>query len=158
MITQFRKLLGVLNSGGIEYIVIGGVAAVLHGSARVTYDLDVLYRRHPDNLARIIEALRPYNPYLRGAVPGLPFLWDVETLRRGLNFTLQTAIGAIDLLAEVPGGGTYELAWTHSLEVRIQDVPVRVVSLEKLIELKRAAGRPKDFESIAELESLREAG
>ena len=75
-----------------------GVAATIHGSARVTQDLDIVYARTPENFARLVAALAPHAPYLRGAPPGLPFRWDAETIRRGLNFTLTTTLGDVDLL------------------------------------------------------------
>jgi hypothetical protein len=81
----------VLAGADVEFIVVGGVAARAHGSARLTNDLDVLYRRTPENMNRLVTALGPHAPYLRGAPPGLPFLWDADTLRRGLNFTLTTS-------------------------------------------------------------------
>jgi hypothetical protein len=154
--TQYRPLLEALVSHEVEFIVIGGVAATIHGSARFTQDLDVVYRRSPDNLARIAAALAPHAPYLRGAPRGLPFVLDADTLLRGLNFTLTTDLGSIDLLAEVAGGGTYDTLLPRSALATVYDATLRVVSLEGLIHLKRAAGRPRDLEAIAELESLRQ--
>ena len=154
--TDIEKLLEVLTSHGVEFIVIGGVAAIAHGAARVTYDLDVVYERAPQNLARIVQALEPLQPYLRGAPPGLPFVWDVRTLQRGLNFTLTTVIGDIDFLGEVTGGGTYQQLLPHSQEIEVLGFSCRCVQLPHLITIKRAAGRPKDFEAIAELELLLE--
>ena len=87
--TDFAALLRRLLSVHVEFILVGGVAGNVHGAARATYDIDVLYRRSSDNLARIVDALGPLEPYLRGAPPGLPFTLSVETLRRGLNFTSQ---------------------------------------------------------------------
>ena len=112
--TDFRRLLEALVTGGVEFILVGGVAATVHGSTRLTIDVDIVYSRNPENLQRLVDTLSPLEPYLRGAPPGLPFHWDVETLKRGLSFTL----------------------------------------IEQLIAVKRAAGRPKDFEAIAELEAL----
>jgi predicted nucleotidyltransferase len=154
--TNFEKILQRLHETGVEYILIGGVAARALGSSRLTDDIDIVYRRTPDNLRRLVEALEPYHPYLRGAPPGLPFQWDVETLKRGLNFTLITRLGSIDLLGEVAGGGTYEQLLPHTIVLEISGIPCRCVNLTKLIELKRAAGRPRDLEAIAELEVLRE--
>jgi hypothetical protein len=85
--TDLRGLLERLVNSGVEFILVGGVAAAVHGSARLTYDLDVVYARGDDNLRRLVDALADLHPYLRGAPPGLPFRWDAETLRRGLNFT-----------------------------------------------------------------------
>ena len=84
-----------------------------------------------------MRALTPYAPSLRGAPAELPFQWDVKTLDRGLNFTLTTTIGAIDLLGEIAGGGTYERLLPDSDEVRAFGVPCRCVSLDRLIHLKR---------------------
>jgi predicted nucleotidyltransferase len=154
-VTDFGALIGALGGAGVRFILIGGVAATIHGSARLTQDLDVVYERTPENLQRLAAALSPHKPYLRGAPPGLPFLWDVETLRRGLNFTLTTDIGDIDLLGEVPGGMYAELI-DHTVGVRVFGVDCRCIDLEWLIVLKRSAGRPKDLEAIAELEKLLE--
>jgi predicted nucleotidyltransferase len=153
---DFRGLLEALSGQGVEYVLIGGVAARIHGSARLTQDLDIVYARSRDNLERLVRALEGHGPYLRGAPPGLPFRWDVRTLQMGLNFTLVTTLGEIDLLGEVVGGGTYEQLLPHSIEFDILGSRCRVVDLPKLIQLKRAAGRPKDLEALAELEAILE--
>ena len=108
MSPDFAALLGALSAGRVDVIVVGGIAAAMHGAARATYDIDLLYSRTSDNLASIVSSLAPFQPYLRGAPPGLPFVWDAETLKRGLNFTLTTTAGDIDLLGEITYGGTYE--------------------------------------------------
>jgi len=94
-VTDFEALLAALGERQVEYIVVGAIA---HGSTRLTQDLDVVYRRTPENLDRVVAALAAHEPYLRGAPAGLPFFWDREVLRRGLNFTLITSLGEIDLL------------------------------------------------------------
>lgn len=104
----------------------------------------------------VVRVLAPLNPYLRGAPAGLPFQLDLPTLRNGLNFTLATRMGDLDLLGEVLGGGTYLELLSHSMEVEAFGVTFRRVDLPTLIRLKRAAGRPKDLESLAELEALLE--
>jgi hypothetical protein len=89
--TDCPALIRRLSTGGIEFIVVGGVAGAIHGAAHVTYDLDSVYRRTADNMSRLAAALAaPVHPYLRGAPPGLPFTLDAPTLGRGLNFTLAT--------------------------------------------------------------------
>ena len=147
MITDFKALLRALAEAGVEFIVIGGVAAAVHGAARATFDLDVVYRRSRDNIGRLVLALTPYHPYLRGAPPGLPFRWDTATVERGLNFTLTTAIGDLDVLGEVIGGGSYDALLASTEVARAFGVDCRLLGLEKLIEVNRAAGRPKDFEA-----------
>lgn len=154
--TQLERLLGALHKAGVEFIIVGGVAARAHGSSRLTDDLDIVYARNDGNLVRIVKALAPLKPYLRGAPPGLPFDWSVATLRAGLNFTLITTAGAIDLLGEIVGGGRYEDLRPHALSVEIFRRKTMLLDLPWLIQVKRAAGRPKDLEVIAELEALRE--
>jgi hypothetical protein len=153
--TDFAGLLRTLARGGVDFIVVGGVAATAHGSARATYDVDVVYARSPNNMARLAETLAPLEPYLRGAPAGLPFRWDAETIAHGLNFTLTTTLGDLDVLGEIIGGG-YEQLLPHSTAISLFGAEVRCLDLDTLIRVKRAAGRPKDFEAIAELEALRE--
>jgi hypothetical protein len=154
--TDFEQLLRVLTTQGVDFVVIGGIAANAHGAIRTTRDLDVAYDRSRENLARIERALAPFSPYLRGAPPGLPFRLDVATLQAGLNFTLSTTLGDLDLLGEVVGGGAYANLLANSGTLDLFGIPCRCLDLDMLIRVKRAAGRPKDFEAIAELEALRE--
>ena len=154
--TQLERLLAALSGAGVDYIIVGGVAARAHGSARLTDDLDISYARNAANLARVVAALAPLRPYLRGAPKGLPFEWTVATLRSGLNFTLTTNAGSIDLLGEIVGGGKYENLLPHALVITLFGAQVRLLDLPWLIRVKRAAGRPKDLEVIAELEALQE--
>jgi predicted nucleotidyltransferase len=154
--TDFKSVLRVLAEGGVEFIVVGGLAGIMHGSARLTFDVDVVYSRSPENIRRLALALTPYHPYLRGAPRGLPFRWDAATIQRGLNFTLTSDIGELDVLGEIVGGGSYEELLPHSLTRQIYGIDCRFLGLEALIQAKRAAGRPKDLEAIAELEALLE--
>jgi hypothetical protein len=155
-VTDFARLLRALSEGGVEFIVIGGMAATAHGSAHVTVDLDIVYARTVENIARLAEALAPFSPYLRGAPPGLPFRFDPPTIQSGLNFTLVTTAGDLDAIGEACGGGTYEALLPESTVHRVFGLLCRFVNLETLIRLKRSAGRPKDMERIAELEALLE--
>ena len=154
--TNFAKLLQLLSDRGVEFIIIGGAAAIVHGSSRLTQDLDVVYRRSQENIARLANALKKQNPYLRGAPHGLPFQWSEATIRMGLNFTLQTNLGDLDLLGEVTGGGNYEDLVDRAFEMEVFGVRCLCLDLETLIHVKRAAGRPKDLEAISELEAIRE--
>jgi predicted nucleotidyltransferase len=155
--TDLPVLLAALTNQSAEFLIVGGVAAVAHGSTRNTQDLDIVYGRDPANLTRIVAALVPFHPYLRGAPPGLPFVWDERTVRNGLNFTLVTDYGQIDLLGEITGGGGFHDLLPSTIELSIFGLRVHCLTLEKLIAVKRAAGRPKDFEAIAELEVILEA-
>ena len=156
MISDLAEIIPGLVKAQIDFILIGGKAAILHGSARVTYDTDIVYDRSKATLERLVKFLKPYQPYLRGAPPGLPFSFDLPALRNGLNFTLTTTLGDLDLLGEVAGGGNYSALLPHTILVKAFDVEFKCVDLPTLINLKRAAGRPKDLESIAELQALLE--
>ena len=154
MIPDLAQVIPPLVGAHIDFILIGGKAAILHGSARVTFDTDIVYDRSKANLERLAVFLKPHQPYLRGAPPGLPFVLDFPALRNGLNFTLTTSLGDLDLLGEVIGGGGYRDLLPHSFDVEAFNVKFKCVDLPTLIKLKRAAGRPKDFESLAELQAL----
>ena len=154
--TDFHRLVSALHQAGVHFIVVGGAAATAHGSARLTLDLDIVYERSPENIDRLVSALQPLRPYLRGAPRGLPFVFDTDTIRRGLNFTLTTDAGAIDVLGEIVGGGTWEVLMSHTIEIPLFGHPTHVLDLPHLIHVKRAAGRPKDLDALAELEVLLE--
>lgn len=151
---DFPGLLQLLTKHEVEFIIIGGAAAVIHGSARLTQDLDVVYRRSPQNIHRLVHALEAQTPYLRGAPPGLPFQWTAATIQLGMNFTLETSLGPLDLFGEIAGGGTYENLLDHTIEVDVFGIRCRCLDLDALIRTKRAAGRPRDLEAIAELEAI----
>ncbi len=154
--TDFPSLLQVLTEGNVKFIIVGGFAGTLHGSSIPTRDLDVVYSRNAANTGCLVEALAPHSPYLRGAPAGLPFLWDQTTLERGLNFTLTTDLGALDLLGEIAGGGNYEALLPYSVEIMVFGVECFCLTLEKLIEVKRAAGRIRDLQAVADLQALLE--
>jgi predicted nucleotidyltransferase len=151
-VTRFRELLGRLSDAGVEFVVVGGVAVIARGYPRATLDLDVCYARSPQNLERLVAALAPIHPRLRGAPADLPFFWDARTLRNGLNFTLVTDEGAIDLLGEVTGLCNYCDIALRATEVDLHGARVRVLGLDDLIRSKAAAGRAKD---LVDLEALR---
>jgi predicted nucleotidyltransferase len=155
-VIDFDVLLRLLTEHDVAFIIVGGAAAIIHGSGRLTQDLDIVYQRTPENLARLVRALADQAPYPRGAPEGLPFRWSEATLRNGLNFTLETRLGPLDLLGEIPGGGGYDQLIDHSVEVAVFGVRCRSLDLPTLIRVKRAAGRPKDLDAVAELESIRD--
>jgi hypothetical protein len=153
---DFKRLLLTLDAGKVDFVIVGGVAATLHGSARLTSDLDIVYSRSKENIKRLVESLAALKPYLRGAPPGLPFRFDEATVRAGLNFTLTTEAGPLDLLGEIAGGFNYEVLRKRSAAYELYERRFRVIDLDALIENKIAAGRPKDLEVVAELEVIRE--
>jgi predicted nucleotidyltransferase len=144
-----------LTEQQVEFIVVGGLAMIAHGSAYVTKDLDVCYHRTPANIAALAAAVAPIHPYLRGAPPGLPFRFDPPTIQAGLNFTLITDYGDIDFLGEVSGIGDYGQMLALAVPLKMYGLEVQVLSIDGLIAAKKAAGRTKDKLHLLELEELK---
>jgi predicted nucleotidyltransferase len=149
--TIVRRLL----EQGVKFVVVDGLAMVARGSSYLTKDLDICYKRSPENLAALVAALAPLHPYLRGAPPGLPFQIDVPTLHAGLNFTFITDCGDLDLLGEVSGVGNYSQVLGQSSEESMFGMRVHVLSIDGLIAAKKAAGRNKDQSHLLELIELK---
>ena len=120
---MFQDLLVTLIDGQVDFLLIGGLAGIVHGASRATLDVDVVDSRHDENLTRLAKAMSPYQPYPRGAPAGLPFEFDVPTIRAGLNFTLSTDLGPIDLFGEVAGDGMYEKLLSEMDELELFGFP-----------------------------------
>lgn len=154
--TRVPDILEVLKKNNVEFVVIGGVAAILRGSAYLTLDLDICYNRTPENFKKLVDALRPLQPILRGAPADVPFIFDERTIKSGLNFTFDTSLGELDIHGEVQGIGFYEALAAESSEEKVFGVKCRVLNIEALIKSKRFAGRKKDEPVILELEAIQE--
>ena len=153
---KLRALLDRLSEHGVRFAVIGGVALIARGVQRATEDLDIAYARDRDNLHRLATALATIHPRLRGVPGDLPFVLDEVSLRNGLNFTLDTDLGPLDLLGEVPGLGTFDHVDEASSELEIDGLRLLVLTLDGLERAKRAAGRPKDLLDLGYIKALRE--
>ena len=152
----FQKSIELMIASGIRFVIIGGVAMRMQGTAHVTDDIDFSYSREPAGLPRLIDAMNMHHVRLRNVPEGLPFFFDIRTLRNTQNFTLTTDVGDIDLLAEPAGVDSFEGLWDRSTQMEIDGLHVRVASLEDLIAMKRAAGRPKDKQHLLELLDLQQ--
>jgi hypothetical protein len=141
----------VLTRHGVDFVLVGGLAAAAFGSARSTFDLDVAYARDAANLERLTGALRELEARLRGAPADVPFLLDAETLRRGLNFTLTTTHGPLDILGEPAGAPRYDELRRAAGTIELRGFRVQVASIDHLIAMKEAAGRPHDKLAAQEL-------
>src|SRR5665213_831491 len=135
---DIAALLRTLVTYKVEFVVIGGVAMIAHGSNHATVDVDICYNRTPGNLAAVSAVLNSLHAYLRGVPKGLSFKTDVPTLQAGLNFTLETDSGDLDILGEVSGVGDYAQALVHSEERDLYCCKVRILSLDGLIAAKKA--------------------
>lgn len=142
-----------LSEAGVEYVVIGGVAARAHGSVRITEDLDICYHPKGANLEQLAGLLVAWDAYPRGVEPGLPFIMDRQTLVNAPVMTLTTREGALDIFDRVEGVGEFAKVKASSVPVEA-GVRFLALTLEGLLRAKRAAGRPKDIEQIPELEAL----
>lgn len=154
--SDVERLLGELYGQGVKFIIIGGMAATAQGSAYLTADLDLCYSRDRENLEKLAGALAPFHTKLRDTPENLPFSLDALALRSGLNFTLTTDFGDLDLFGEVFGLGSYEEAVRFSQEMELFAVPCKVLTLEGLVKTKEATGRPKDLRLLPELKALLE--
>jgi hypothetical protein len=137
-------VLELFARAAVDFVVIGGVAGGAHGSAFGTFDVDLAYSRESENLERIADVLRSIGARLRGAPADVPFLLDAETLAAGGNFTFLTNLGSVDLLAYPAGAPPYEKLRAAAKIVDVSGQPVRIASLDHLIAMKEAAGRPRD--------------
>lgn len=152
-------LLGMVRGlveADVRFVVIGGVAANAHGSARITDDLDVCYDPEDDNRRRLAATLAAWGAYLRGVEPGLPFVMDDRTLRTTPVMTLITSQGSIDVMDRVLGVGGFPDVLRDSAEAEAGGVTFRVLALPALIRAKRATHRRKDLDQLPELEALLE--
>lgn len=158
--TRFRpeELFRRLVDADIEFIIIGGLAAQAHGSTSITRDLDVCIPRDIETLTRLATVLREIAAVRRGLpvdAPPMPPL-DPRTLRAGSLFTLDTAYGPFDLLANPDPGFDFETLRRSAVQVDFLGMPLWFASLDDLIAMKRAAGRPKDRIELEVLGALRE--
>lgn len=148
-------LIGALARAGVDFVVIGGVAVVVQASPRFTRDLDISYATDTANLERLGTLLVALDAKLRGVEDDVPFTPDARTLRHAQILTLTTRDGDLDLLVNPPGSPGYPALRRHADVVDLDGNSVRVASLEDLIEMKRAVGRPQDEIDIESLEVAR---
>ena len=157
---RFRPdiILETLLVHDVRFVIVGGLAAQVHGSPSLTRDLDICYDRDLGNLQRLAEVLVELVAVRRGLPadsPRMPPL-DAPTLRVGGLFTLSTVAGDFDLLAVPDLGLDFERLRASAIKATVAGHPVLVASLDDLIEMKRAAGRPKDRVELEILGALRE--
>ncbi len=146
-----ETLITALNTQGVKYVIVGGFAAVLQGARYVTYDVDFCYARDEDNLTRLFRALEPFHPVIR-TNPDVPF--DLAALRASPDFSLDTDVGELDLLAHIDGLGDYAEVARHAEVFHVRGQSCPVLSLEALIVTKSVLQRRKDVQLLEELRAL----
>ena len=151
-------ILDALARHEVDFVLIGGIAAIVRGSARPSFDVDIAYARDGPNLERLAAALRELRARLRGAPPDVPFLLDADTLERGSHFTFETRFGSLDLLHDPDGAPPYaELVRGAGPPEEIDGHRVRVASIDHLIAMKEASRRAKDTVVATELRVISDA-
>ena len=153
---SFASMLGGLTKKKIRFVVIGGVAAAVHGSSRVTNDLDICYARDDENLQALADALQELGATLRGAPADVPFRLDAATLKAGDHFTFSTKAGPVDCLGTQAGTDGFADLAASATEEDLDGLTVRVASIDDLIRMKLAAGRPQDLIAVEWLSALRD--
>jgi hypothetical protein len=153
---QPAAVIGLLNRHGVRYVLIGGLAAALRGSPSVTQDVDICHARDEQNLKLLAAALVEIHALLRGAPPDLPFRLDALTLARGDAFTFTTDLGWLDILATPSGTAGYDELAANADRIEAFDETFLVASIDDLIRMKRAAGRPRDRAEVEILGALRD--
>jgi predicted nucleotidyltransferase len=152
------SVLAVLRDHRVRYVLIGGIAAAIHGSPYVTTDVDVTPQLDPENLQRLSAALLALDARIRteGVPEGLPFAHDAESLARSTIWNLTTRFGDVDLVLRPAGTDGYDDLTRDADDLEILGVEVRVASLADVVRSKAAAGREKDRAQLPLLRRLLE--
>jgi hypothetical protein len=150
------RLLGRLAHAEVDFVVVGGVAVIVQASPRFTKDLDICYATDQANLDRLGAVLVELHARLRGVEQDVPFVPDGQTLRHTQMLTLTTVDGNIDLLVDPDGSPGYAALKRHANRIDLDGVAVLIASIDDLIAMKRAAGRPQDLVDLESLELARQ--
>jgi len=154
--SDLQRLLQRLDDAGIPFVLVGGYAAMLHGSSLLTRDVDVCTALTPANVEKLRDAFRAFHPVHRLSSPQRSFL-DVPENGVALdNLYLNTDLGTLDLIGRITGVGDYERVAQHAVEIELFGRRVRAISLDDLIAAKEALGRDKDLIAAKELRAIRE--
>jgi len=148
-----QTILTTLSAHGVDFVVIGGLAAVAHGSRRMTRDIDIVVRPESENLARLEAALAELGAVqLLGAGTEGPIEpADLATIALGTTLHTRSPAGRLDVVGAPAGAATYADLRTRALASHVGGVEVRISGLDDLIAMKRAAGRPLDLQDIADI-------
>jgi hypothetical protein len=152
---QIRELLSRLRSNGVEYIIVGGVAARLHGSTLPTQDLDICCRMSPENMQRLLHAIGDLRPIFCFDPRRLPLPTDASELARFNTLLLTTDLGRLDVLREITGVGDFEALSKCIIAMELYGAKVNVLDIDALITAKKAAGREKDKLGVMYLEAVK---
>ena len=150
------ELLAALRDADVHFVLIGGLAAQVHGSPSLTLDVDVCHSLEREDLDRLAGCLRDLAAFRRDMPAGVDAPLDVRALSASGVLTLRTRHGDLDLLANPDPSFDYPTLAAGSIRAEILGVEIAVASLDDLMAMKRAAGRPKDLIELEILGALRE--
>ena len=153
---DFEALLKVLVTGEVEFVLVGGYSAMLHGSSLMTRDVEIVCPMHPEQLTRLWHSLEPFTPIHRTAKDDRPFTSEDASRKDWKNLYLRTELGVLDCLGEVKGLGDYQACLSRSTTLKFGEITIQTLTLEALIEAKRAMGRPRDLHTADELELIQQ--
>ena len=149
-------LLGRLVEHDVEFVIVGGFAAVAYGVTLVTQDIDICSRFSVDNLMRLQDALKDLSPVHRMTPKRLPLNLTPDRCEKLTNLYLSTDWGQLDCLGEIKGVGDFEAVLAQSEEIDLDFGSCRIVTIDALIEAKRVMDRPRDREAVLQLTAIRE--
>jgi predicted nucleotidyltransferase len=150
-----ERLLRALTDGGVDFVVLGGLAVIAHGHVRATREVDITYDPSPENLDALGRVLVSLGARLRGVEEDVPFTPDGATLRRTQNLTLTSDAGWVDLLANPPGAPPYRSLRERATTIDLDGIAIRIASIDDLIAMKQTAGRLQDLADVEALEAIR---
>jgi len=156
MNTNFLKLLELLKNNNVEFVIVGGLAAVAYGSSQMTQDIDICISLSPNNMKRLKEALKEIHPIHRIGNKNIPFNESGKDLYAFNNIYLTTDYGQIDCLGEITGIGNFNDVINNSTNISIDSMEYQILTLDALIKAKSAINRPKDREAVLILKSIRD--
>jgi hypothetical protein len=149
-------LLKRLNDHQVKYVLVGGMACVIHGSQVVTQDVDICAPLTMENLSRLLAALAGEHPRFRTTRDLRPLPDEPEELKGFKNLYLLTDLGQLDILSEIAGVGDHSQVERHTIQIDLEGTQCRVLDLDTLITAKKAMNSPKDRQAVMELEAIRE--
>lgn len=156
MSKDYLNLIEKLARAGVDFVVVGGFAGVVHGCTYVTQDIDICCDFSPANLLALQRAISDLEPVHRTTPSRKRFELTEETCSQFKNLYLDTTAGQLDCLRFIDGVGDYSRAKQESELIDVEGKPLRVLSLDALIKTKRAMNRPRDKEAVCQLEAIKE--
>ena len=157
MTEDFLRLLSKLNRCQVRFVVIGGFAGVAHGATAVTQDIDICCEFTSENLLRLQEALAEFHPVHRMTPGRVKLQLTEQNCKDYKNLYLDTDLGQLDCIGYVKGVGDFEKCWQASRMVEAEHERFHVLTIEALIQAKKAMNRPRDKETVIQLEAIRKA-